>query len=122
MIATLPAGEISISIRWRLRPSTSIFAPFGESAKHIRQVAGLASGTLTVGWNRFQKRDARKLEIRKADISSEFSVLRLEALLVQCVQVNFLSVLLDGGNNVQCHGESAAAVFERYQRLGALSH
>jgi hypothetical protein len=74
MIAPLPAGEISISIRWRLRPSTSIFAPFGESAKHIRQVAGMASATLTAR-DRLQKWDAGKREIRNSDIGSEFSVL-----------------------------------------------
>ena len=76
MIAPLPAGEIPIAIRWRLRPSTSIFAPFGESAKHIRRVAGMASATLT-GRNRLQKWDVGKLEIRNADIRAEFSVLRL---------------------------------------------
>jgi hypothetical protein len=76
MIAPLPAGEISISIRWRVRPSTSIFAPFGESAKRIRRVAGMASATLT-GRDGLQKRDARKREIRNTDIRAEFSVLRL---------------------------------------------
>jgi hypothetical protein len=77
----------------------------------------MAPATLTVSGRRA---DLKKLENRNADLRSEFPVLRLETFTVQGVQANFLSVLADGGHNVQRHGERAAAVFEGYQGLGVV--
>ena len=104
----LPAGEIPIAIRWRLRPSTSIFAPFGESAKRITLVAGIASATLTVGISRqISEPEISNWEEEIQALDSEFSVLRL---LLQGIQMDLHPVLADRGQDVQCDGESAAAV------------
>ncbi len=112
-------AKFPMAIRWRLRPSSSIFAPFWDSAKRIRWVAGMASATLAGGSHKTDFRN-RKPETWNSAVRSQFAGLgsqvsglrpqvrsqisdfRFRSFTLQSIQANFLSVLPDGGHNVQC--------------------
>ena len=65
-------AKFPMAIRWRLRPSSSIFAPFWDSAKRIRWVAGMASATLAGGSHKTDFRN-RKPETWNSAVRSQFA-------------------------------------------------
>jgi hypothetical protein len=56
--------------------------------------------------------EVNRWETQGSGLSSQVS--GFGVLPLQSIQANFFSVLTDGGHDIQCHGESAASVFERY--------